>query len=446
MKKTIIIFTLLSSVITTAQAIKGTLKQQIGQQISLTGFNYYETIELAKDTIDAAGNFTLNYPKNYKGMGILKTQDKSKLVFVLTKPDINLTGNHLLETDSLQFTNSYENKNFMQYAKQQGLRGNALSALEFLLPLYKNTPLLATQKKFLKTITKEQIRLQKEDDSFVSNLDNNSYVRWFIPYRKLVQEMPIIVRKKTEQIPQAITQFRNIDFNHPNFKTSGLFKEVIEGHYLLLENMGQSLDSMYVQMNLSSQYLIDNLKNNDSLLNIVSSKLFKYLEKRSLYKASEYLSLSLLNNNQCSLTDDLAAKLESYRKMKVGNIAPDILLENNTKLSDLKSNKLVVFGASWCPTCKKDALELLKHYDAWQTKNLNIIYISIDTDEKAFKLAYANTPWQMYCDFNGWNTQAAKDYHVTGTPSYFLLDKNNKIIKRPVSVKHADVLINHHKL
>ena len=258
--------------------------------------------------------------------------------------------------------------------------------------------------------------------------------------RTLVNEMPKTYNRYTERIPQNIQQFRSIDFKHPNFKTSGLFKELIEGHYMLLENMGQSIDSINVQMNLSTKHLINNLQENDSLLNKVSNNLFNYFEKRSLFTASEYLSVSLLTNNQCALTEDLAAKLESYRKMKVGNIAPDILLNNN-KLSDVKTNKLVVFGASWCPNCKTEALELLKHYDAWKTKNVEIIYISIDTDKTAYETAYKNAPWQTYCDFKGWQTQAAKDYYITGTPSYFLLDADNKILVRPNSVAHANAWI-----
>lgn len=124
--------------------------------------------------------------------------------------------------------------------------------------------------------------------------------------------------------------------------------------------MGQALDSVYTQMNVSTQYLIDNLQENEGLLNTVADELFTYFEKRSLFKVSAYLSISLLNDSQCVLEDDLAAKLESYRKMKVGNIAPDITLEKQ-KLSAIKTNKLVVFGASWCPICKSEALELLHH-------------------------------------------------------------------------------------
>ena len=123
------------------------------------------------------------------------------------------------------------------------------------------------------------------------------------------------------------------------------------------------------------------------------------------------------------------------------NIKQVITLNNKQKLSEIKTNKLVVFGASWCPNCKTDALELLKFYDSWKEKNVEIIYISIDTDKTAFETAYKNAPWQTYCDYKGWETKAAKEYYISGTPTYFLLDVDNKILVRPNSVAHANTWI-----
>ena len=74
MKKITIIIVLLYASLINAQTINGNLKYHAGQQVILTGFNYYQTTELAKDTINANGNFTLNYPKEYKGMGVLNTK------------------------------------------------------------------------------------------------------------------------------------------------------------------------------------------------------------------------------------------------------------------------------------------------------------------------------------------------------------------------------------
>ena len=443
MKKTLtliaLIFTLQQI---TAQTITGILKHNAGQELSLMGFNNYKTVELVKTQTDSLGSFTLNYPKKYKGMALLKSQDKNSLVLLLNQTFTTITGTHISETDSLVFNNT-ENKLFFNYAIGQGYRTNALNAWKYLDKLYNTQALFKKQEIAKNSIQKELKRIKAEDTKLVNSLDKNSYLAWFIPIRKLIQETPAIMRTETERIPEAIAQFRNTNFNNSNFKTSGVLREYIEKHYFLIENMGLSIDSVAVQMNLSSNALINTIKDNKGLLNKISENLFTYLETRSLYKSSEYLAVTLLKDHQKDLEIHVINRLEKYVSLKVGNTAPDIQL-TNSKLSDIKKPVLLVFGASWCPLCKTEALELLKYYDAWKSKkDVEVVYISTDTDKEAYKTAYQNAPWQSYCDYKGWDTKAAKDYFVYATPTYILLDKDMKILVHPSSVGQVDAWVNY---
>jgi len=441
---TIQLLLLLVTTIAKAQTLTGNLKHHTGQHISLTGFNYYDSYELAKTTIDSLGNFTLNHPKNYKGMGILNTQDANSLVLMLTEPNIVLNGSHLTELDSFQFANSRANTNFISYAKAQGLRSNAMSALKYIDNLYQKEPLFAKRKELKKAIKEEQAYIIKEDAVFVANLDKDSYLRWFIPYKKLVQDMPAIVRKETQRIPEAIQQFRTTDFNHPNFKTSGLFRELIEGHYLLLENMGQSLDSVYAQMNVSTSYLVNNLKEDPPLLKNTSKELFTYFEKRSLFKVAAHLSATLIQDHQDILDDAIRSKMERYVTLKVGNTAPNVQLADGKTLKDINNNILLVFGSAECPHCTEANKKLLAFYPQWQEKgNIEVVYISIDTNKALYTEEYSQYPWQTYCNYKGWDTQAAKDYFVDATPSYFLLDKDLKILMHPRNIEHVNTWVDY---
>ena len=76
-------------------------------------------------------------------------------------------------------------------------------------------------------------------------------------------------------------------------------------------------------------------------------------------------------------------------------------------------------------------------------KDVEVVYISIDTDKEAYKTAYQNAPWQSYCDYKGWDTQAAKDYFVYATPTYILLDKYMKILVHPSSIGQVDAWVNY---
>jgi len=77
----------------------------------------------------------------------------------------------------------------------------------------------------------------------------------------------------------------------------------------LIENSGRSSDSVYIEMNKSIDILIENLLLDEKKLNEITEHLFKVLEKRSLFNASEYLALKLLNEQGRTINNDFAAQL-----------------------------------------------------------------------------------------------------------------------------------------
>jgi thiol-disulfide isomerase/thioredoxin len=123
-------------------------------------------------------------------------------------------------------------------------------------------------------------------------------------------------------------------------------------------------------MNTSTDYLIKSLQKNDRLLNTVSETLFKYFEKRSLYPAAAHLATQILRQNQGVLSTSLAYTMQKYKDLKVGAIAPEIQLDASSTLSSIKKTVLLVFCASGCKLCKKEALELVGYYDTWKAKKI----------------------------------------------------------------------------
>lgn len=443
MKKLLLLFLLLTNVQNVQSQIKGNLKLLAGQELKLVGYNDFTSELLSITNIDKLGNFTLIYPDSYKGIAILKAKDNSSLAFILTEKGLKITGSDLKEKENLTFTKSKENSVLIQYFRDYSQRISSLSAWNYLKKNYETESIFKNKRSVLNNINQEIIRIEKEDLNYLNTLNKTSYASWYLPLKKMVIEMPNVVKHNKDKISETIEKFRTINFNDSNFKTSGLLKELIEGHYMLLENSGYKIDSIYYQMNKSSKYILDNLGHNESLLNKTSTYLFNHLERRSLYKSSEYLAVSLLSSNSCSLEGELTKKLEAYRLLKTGSTAPDIIFSDQTKLSNISSKKLLVFGASWCQKCKEDLLKLKKSYAEWEQLGLKIIYISIDTNKSDFEKNYKNLPWRTECSFMGMDEQAVKDYHIFATPSYFLLDEESKILIRPKSIEQINSWIKH---
>jgi thiol-disulfide isomerase/thioredoxin len=440
------------AMLSNAQTISGKLTFLANQEIALEGFNGLQTYAIATTKIDANGNFKLAYASTDMGMGYLKSTDNKPLLVVLSGEEIELLGESLSNTQTIKITKGKQNQWFEQYAQQHPRREQALSAWDYLENIYTTDSLFTVQAKPRKAILKEKQRIQKQDQLFLQSLPPNSYVSWFLPVRKLVSSVATIAQYRTKEIPATMAAFRALDYTDKRLYKSGLFKEAIESHFWLLENCGKPLDSVFVEMQFSIDAMMIGLVKDEQKLNEVTDYLFDVLEKRSLFKASEYLALKVLNEVSCTINSDLARQLETYRAMKVGNTAPDIVFPNIRvnptndftihKLSDLTSNyTLVVFGASWCPKCKEEMPAIAKLYRTWKAQGVEVLLVSLDEDQKAFYEFTINYPFISITDLKKWDGTIAKDYYVFGTPTMYLLDKNRKIILRPNSVKQMDAWV-----
>ena len=437
-----------------AQIITGNLPLLANQSIKLEGFNGLKTYPISNTTTDEKGNFTLTYSKADYGVGYLMSADEKPLFVILSGEDIELVGEALSYTETLKITKGKENQLFEKYALEHPRREQTLSAWIYLEKIYTLDPLFAAQKTPANSIQTEKQRIKSEDDYFLNMLPTNSYVSWFLPARKLVSSVSVVAQYRTEEIPKTIAAFRKMDYTDQRLYKSGLFKDAIESHFWLLENCGKSLDSIAIEMRLSIDALLDNLIKDEKKLNEVADYLFDLLERQSLFQASEYLALKVLNEVSCTINNDLANQLETYRSMKKGNTAPDILFKGDNfapsygsthspkKLSDLKSKyTVVVFGASWCPTCTQEVPEIAKLYTKWKQHNVEVVLVSLDEDKDAYRNFVKDLPFISTCDFKKWESPIAKDYYVFGTPTMFLLDEKRKILLRPNSVKQMDAWV-----
>jgi len=300
------------------------------------------------------------------------------------------------------------------------------------------------------TITKEIERLNKEDNTFLKIIPSNSFMYWYLPIRKLISDVQAVVNIRQDEIPATIKAFRSINYAHPQLYTSGLFAELLESQFWLIENSRLQPTFMVKEMNTSVECILASVNKNEKLYNEFINYLFQYFEKHSLFTSSEYIALKALNQQENKLSMALVNKLESYRKIKLGSIAPQIefkgdvfvnreLVKNVNSLSDIKSKyKIVIFGGSWCNSCRSEVIQVIPHYENWKKQGIEVVIVALDTDKKAFEDFATEFPFIFACDYKKWETQAAKDYYVSSSPTIFLLDNNNKIILRPPSVLALD--------
>jgi thiol-disulfide isomerase/thioredoxin len=439
------------------QSITGTFTGLANQQIKLVGFNGFDIYAIDSTQANEKGRFSLKFSKNDYGMGYLLSQDNKSFVVILSgesdalssSKGLKLKGESMAIPESIDIVEGNENKLFGQYAFEHPRREQTLNAWDYLTKIYKKDSLFAIHETPKQVIEKEKQRIKAEDSLFLAGLPNDSYVSYYLPLRKLVSSVSTIAQYRTEEISATIQAFRELDYTDKRLYKSGLLKEVIESHFWLIENSGCSLDSVYIEMYKSIDILVENLLSDEQKLNEITEYLFKFLEKRSLFNASEYLALKLLNEQGCTINIDFAAQLESYRAMKKGNTAPDITFKGDVfapsydglpkSLSEIKNKyTVVVFGASWCPQCPKELSKISGVYKKWKAQSVEVVFVSLDEDKKIFKSFALLLPFISLCDYQKWESPIAKDYHVFATPTIYLLNSKREIILRPNSVSQLD--------
>ena len=451
--KFLLILTLLVLVVVNTNAqntITGNFSSIKGQTIRLMGYQGAEVYSSDSAQVDSQGNFELHYSDSSLGMGYLLSSENTPYMVVLEKGKVQLSGLTLADASTIVIQSGEQNKLFVQYAQAHGKREQALSAWGYLKNLYGSDTFFKNQSISKLAITNEIDILNKADNDFLQILPPNSFISWYLPVRKLISDVGTVANTWPQEIPSTIKAFRSINYAHSQLYTSGLLGDIIESQFWLIQSSALDEAAKIKEMNSSVDFILASVQKDEKLYNEFTKYLFQYFEKGSLFESSAYIALKALNQKEVILNNSLAFKLESYRKMNVGNTAPEIefkgevyvykeLVNNIKRLSDIKSKyKLVIFGGSWCPQCKAETIQLIMRYNKWKAKEVEVVMVSLDTDKKAFEDFASDFPYTLVCDYKKWETQAAKDYYVSSSPTIFLLDSNNKIILRPPTVASLD--------
>ena len=277
----------------------------------------------------------------------------------------------------------------------EGGRGNVIFINE-------NEPIIAT-------VYKDSLRSSKVEGGKSNELFND--------YVSEIKSLRAEMQKMVEQY-QA---------NNPNLRQNpALMQEIQQKQKELQENNTGKFQKMISEnpQSLVSALILSDMMNGKSLSTNKFKELFENLDEE--VKNSE-------------IGKQLNETIQKATATAVGSKAPEFSAPTpegeQLALKDaLGKITIVDFWASWCKPCRIENPNVVKLYNEYHDKGLNIIGVSLDKNGQKDKWLKAieddGLTWQHVSNLQYWQGPVAQLYNVRSIPATFILDENGVIIAK----------------
>ncbi len=202
------------------------------------------------------------------------------------------------------------------------------------------------------------------------------------------------------------------------------------------QGLKDSVDSLLVKAEANSevydftiQYLIDTF------------------QTKGLPELAEYVMDMYEEGCGKPLSERTADKIKSLKRLRVGQIAPEIISQNpdgkTIAMSSLTGKKvlMVYFWASWCEACEAENPNIVRLYNKYRDRGFDIYAVALDKDKAEWLKAIKKHKftWTNVSGLSEWESDAVKIYNVNRTPAIYLLNREGRIMAKDLRGKELEM-------
>lgn len=391
---------------------------------------YLYTLNGSKDVLNSkelkkGNSWQFTVKDSYSGM--------MKLYF----PEINASINFISENKDVKMKFDTENNKIVKidYLDEANNTMNQIQDIqqkkEFILPA------LYQIKEYYKTKSDFEKALENEIGRLSSDSPNLSKFPFIVYYNKNYSKF--LEKTATKKV---VSHDEIIDFltkSNEYLESSSLLRPVLVAYLNAgsTATVGSDVDKLLKAVNVETPRGQTVLS---ELIEIFDTYGMQDLKTKYLTEAKSL---------KCTINDRLTKTIATNMNTEIGAVFPDYVFTraSNTKaksLSDVKADKkVIIFWASTCSHCETELPKIIEKYNAIKAMKGEVIAFSLDSDATAYENKVKMLPWINDSELKGWNSSFSETYNIHATPSYFILDSNNKIIAKP---DHASDVISYLKL
>lgn len=449
MIKSIFYFILfISSVINAQHSIKGTMSSKIdsdwvilyrieGTKQVFVGNTTIRTDSMAfngKKKAVGRFEFTLNpqakpgaYRINYR------TEGEGFLDFFYNKENVSFRFNPEYPEQSVVFSKSAENKLYREYIAAISKAQGKLDSIQISAFQNPKVDLKISYKKAYNRVNTLQ-------NKYVE-LSKNKYIAPIVKINARNNAAEILTSIDAYLFNIKNTFFDKLDFSNKTLLNSSFITDKIVS-YVFFINYSDDSKTQQKLYKESIETVLSKIKSLPYKKDIVEFLVVQF----EAYKNLEIIDY-LFENYYDKLPETLQNQKFKLEKTalfasEIGRIAPNFSWKENgktLKLSTLNDAEkyVLVFWSTSCSHCMREIPQLYSYLK--NKKNIKVIAFSLENDAFVWE-NYSKTNlfgWHNVLGLNKWQNETAKTYQVFSTPSYFVLDKNKKIIAKPDDIEEV---------
>ncbi|WP_346881953.1 TlpA disulfide reductase family protein [uncultured Algibacter sp.] len=264
------------------------------------------------------------------------------------------------------------------------------------------------------------------------------------------------VPNKIEDVDTYVDNLRSHYFDYVDFNN-----EILQSSNFLEEKI---LNYVF-GMSYETEDEIANYKNNidavakamqdapNDVKRILLFDLWQQMSDLGHEPVANHISEKYLMDIAVALNDQkLLGALILYKNISNGNQAPDFDIEIKEKdklvtkkLSQLTGakNYIVAFWSSTCSHCLDEIPQLQTYVQTKEKGLIQVVAIGLEDEPYKWKdLTYSYPSFMHVYGEGKWDNKIGNAYGVTSTPTYFILDKDKKIVSKPEDLKALKVFLN----
>ncbi len=396
--------------------------------------------EYISNTTSETNEFKLEVPEG-KEAGMYRLmydmENGGYFDFLYDNKPISITFNPNLPEETAQFDESDNNKLFQSYLNSILEKQTKLDSVQMVYFGSKDEKLNKLYTERLESLNAIQEHFEKESEGNLSN----DFIKVTRKYNS-----PTLLATPNDYLEVIEGHFFDyIDFGNEKLANSSiLVDKVIE--YVFYINGSDDPETHRALKKKSIEEALSKIGDNTIVKSdVLSSLLYTFAGQEKLqmvdFVKSKYEKLPAAQKDLNFLTD-----IDRMTSLALGKVAPEISWEEAGKTKTLASlegaeNYLVTFWSTTCSHCLEEIPELYKLTKG--NEKLKVIAIALEEDKFGFE--HHTEPmdkWINILGLNKWENEIARRYEIHSTPSYFVLDKDKKIMAKPEHLKDVIEVLN----